>query len=122
MRPFTVVRPWGSFRRFDPGQIVAVKIMRINPNARVSLQYHNHRSEFWYIISGRPKITIGKKTVTARAGQEFKIGKKVMHRVAAGKQEAVFLEIWFGRADETDIVRIQDVYGRAGTRPTSNKK
>jgi mannose-6-phosphate isomerase len=119
MQPFSVNRPWGGFRRFDPGEIVAVKIMRINPHASVSLQYHERRREFWHIISGDPTITIGDAVVAAKPGDEFTIDQKAVHRVASGNQETVFLEIWFGDADETDIVRIEDAYGRKGTKPDS---
>lgn len=121
MKPFTVKRPWGSFRRFDPGQVTSIKILRLKPKAAFSLQYHHYRTEFWHIIEGRPKVTINKKTVAAKPGDEFFIKPKQLHRMTAGSTPVVFLEIWLGKLDETDLVRVEDRYGRAGKKPRNQR-
>ena len=47
---FQEERPWGNFRQFSHNELSTVKIISINPNSSLSLQYHNNRSEFWKII------------------------------------------------------------------------
>jgi mannose-6-phosphate isomerase-like protein (cupin superfamily) len=114
MRIKEVKRPWGAFRQFTANEPTTVKVITIEPGGELSLQFHNDRSEFWRVLSGRPTITIGKKIIKAKEGDEFLIGKKKHHRISAGKAKVSFLEIAFGSFDEKDIVRLADKYGRAG--------
>lgn len=113
MKPKTTLRPWGSFRQFVHNEAVTVKTITVKPGEAFSLQYHYHRQEFWYVLSGTPRVTVGKRTVTAKPGSEFLIRQKVEHRIEAGRTPVVILEIAFGSFDETDIVRLEDKYGRA---------
>jgi len=113
MKPKTTVRPWGRFRQFSQDELSTVKIITVKAGEAFSLQYHKQRTEFWYIISGSPYVTIGKKKIKAKPGDEFLIKPKMQHRVMALRQSAVFLEVSFGHFDESDIVRIEDLYGRA---------
>lgn len=117
MRIKEVKRPWGAFRQFTANEESSVKIITIEPNGELSLQYHNDRSEFWRVLVGRPTVTIGTKVTKAKEGDEFLIGKKKHHRIKAGKTKVVFLEIAFGAFDEKDIVRLQDKYGRTAPAP-----
>jgi mannose-6-phosphate isomerase-like protein (cupin superfamily) len=113
MKPFTEVRPWGDFRQFTHNELSTVKIITVKPGEKFSLQYHNHRTEFWRILSGNPEVVCGDKVVVAHPGDEFRIEPKMNHRVSAGSATASFLEIAFGEFDEKDIVRLEDKYGRA---------
>ena len=56
-------RPWGKYINLFSGKGFLLKELIINPKSSISLQKHNHRSERWTIISGRPKITINKKKI-----------------------------------------------------------
>ena len=40
-------RPWGSFENIAHGEGFLVKILKIKPNSKISLQYHKKRSEHW---------------------------------------------------------------------------
>ena len=71
MKTLIVKKPWGQFDQFTHNEISTVKIHSINPNSSLSLQYHNNRTEFWYIMSGHPVVTIGEKTTNANPGDEF---------------------------------------------------
>jgi mannose-1-phosphate guanylyltransferase/mannose-1-phosphate guanylyltransferase/mannose-6-phosphate isomerase len=112
-KPFTIERPWGNFRQFSHNEITTIKILTVNPNTSLSLQYHNHRSEFWHVISGHPLLTIGEQKINAAPGDEFEIKAKELHRLEAGDDAVQILEIAFGDFDEEDIVRIEDKYGRS---------
>lgn len=106
------VRPWGKFVCYTHNQASTVKIITVSPNQQLSLQYHSKRSEFWKILKGDPTITIGNKVVMAVVGDEFFVDKGVQHRIAANENQVEILEIAFGDFDETDIVRLEDKYGR----------
>jgi len=113
MKLLTDKRPWGEFRQFTENEPTTVKIITVKEGEEFSLQEHNHRTEFWRIISGTPDVTIGDSTVRAKAGDEFEIPPKTKHRVHATGADAEFLEISSGEFDENDIVRLEDDYGRA---------
>jgi mannose-6-phosphate isomerase-like protein (cupin superfamily) len=105
-------RPWGFFRQFTENEPSTVKLINVDAGHRLSLQYHNKRSEFWVVLSGNPLITVGKKEKRANAGDEFFIPLKANHRIEGTEENAQILEIAFGDFDENDIVRIDDNYGR----------
>jgi len=80
----------------------------------MSLQYHNHRDELLYVISGHPIFTIGEKKIDAQPGDEFMVAKLEKHRIETKDDAVQILEIAFDdNFDEEDIVRIEDNYGRA---------
>lgn len=106
-------KPWGSFKQFIKNEKSTVKIIFVNPNEQLSLQYHHHRKEFWRVIAGNPQIQIGGRKIAAKIGDEFIIPEMTNHRIIGGKEKAEILEISFGEFDENDIVRIEDRYGRS---------
>ncbi|MBI2545736.1 phosphomannose isomerase type II C-terminal cupin domain [Candidatus Woesearchaeota archaeon] len=110
---FVEERPWGMFERFTHNEVSTVKLIYIKPNETLSLQYHNNRAEFWKVIKGPAKITIGDKTVRAEEGEEFFIPVKAVHRMGSFDAPVTILEIAFGHQDEKDIVRLEDKYKRA---------
>jgi len=113
MEKYVEKRPWGSFEQFTHNELSTVKILNVGPDQELSLQYHNHRDEFWRVVSGMAKIVIGEETHNAKAGNEFFIPKKTKHRIMTENSPVQILEISFGRFDENDIVRLEDRYKRA---------
>src|SRR3989344_5946606 len=109
---FAVSRPWGQFEQFTHNEASTVKLHTINPNSSLSLQYHNHRAEFWRIISGHPSITIGESTIVAKPGDEFMVPILEKHRIETKEEASQILEIAYGEFDESDIIRVEDKYGR----------
>ena len=112
MGSITVKKPWGSFIRFTDNELSTVKLLYVNKGEEFSLQYHTHRREFWKIIKGHPKITIGDKTEHPKEGDEFIIEPHVNHRICAPVDDVVVLEISTGQFDEEDLVRVEDKYNR----------
>jgi mannose-6-phosphate isomerase-like protein (cupin superfamily) len=108
----TVKKPWGSFEQFTRQEPVTVKIITVNPNESLSLQYHNKRQEFWKILSGKGELTLGDDIMQASEGDEYFIEKKQKHRIKAQGSRIKMLEISFGDFDEDDIVRLEDKYNR----------
>ena len=105
-------RPWGSFERFTLNEQTTVKIITVSPGQAFSLQKHSRRGEFWRVLAGSGTLTIGDETHEANAGMGFFIAPETIHRAEGGEQGLVILEIAFGEFDETDIIRIEDRYGR----------
>lgn len=112
MKKHVEKRPWGSFERFCDNAVCTVKIIAVNPNEELSLQYHKHRDEFWKVLQGKPKLVIGDKTINGKEGDEFFVPKGTKHRISADKETVKVLEIAFGKFDENDIVRLEDKYRR----------
>jgi mannose-6-phosphate isomerase len=108
-----VERPWGTYRTLGQwsGKIT-LKVLKINPHSRTSLQKHDHRTEEWTCLSGRTKVTIGKRVFLLSVGEKAFIPRKKLHR-AASVQGAQILEVSYGKFDENDVVRVEDDYGRA---------
>ena len=105
-------RPWGNFERFTHNEPSTVKILTVNAGQAFSLQTHEHRDEFWQVIGGSGTIRIGEKDSDAVVGDTFFIPRHTLHRATGGPNGLSILEIAFGDADENDIKRFEDKYGR----------
>ena len=112
MKKYTEQRPWGKFEQFCKNETVSVKILQVNPNEELSLQYHHNRDEFWRVLEGSADILIGTKRKTANKGDEFFIPRETNHQIIAKTSVIIILEISFGNFDESDIVRLSDKYHR----------
>ena len=106
-------RPWGNFERFTLNEKTTVKIVSVKPDQSISLQTHEHRDEFWKVIKGSGIIHIDETDRPAKEGDTFFSPRHAKHRVTGGPDGLAFLEIAFGDFEETDITRLEDLYGRA---------
>ena len=107
------IRPWGKFRSYPHRKASSVKIITVNPGQALSLQYHNNRSESWIILDEGLEVTVGNRVWEPAKNEEITIPQKAEHRVRnTATESARFLEFWIGDSDETDIVRLEDSYGR----------
>ena len=107
------IRPWGKFRAYPHQKAGSIKIITINPGGTLSLQHHARRSEFWVILDEGLEVTLGERIWRPAAGEEVFIPAKALHRLRClGQKPARVMEIWIGESSESDIVRLEDVYGR----------
>jgi len=106
-----VIKPWGNFKQLDLNKKSTVKIISVNHNQMLSLQYHKKRSEMWYFLTPGV-IQIRNKIRKIKKGEIVKIGKKIPHRIIAQNKKVEVLEISFGKFIERDEVRLEDKYGR----------
>jgi len=109
-------RPWGGFIKFIDNKPCTVKTLYVKEGELLSLQFHKLREEFWYVVSGKIKVTLGKslKLLKKKILQEkryIKIPKKFLHRIE-GIENSKVLEISTGKFKENDEIRIEDKYGR----------
>lgn len=109
----TEERPWGHFERFTLNEPTTVKLVYLDGNKRLSLQYHNNRSEFWKVVKGPVMVQIGEEKRLLQTGESITIPKGTLHRLEGAGIDAIILEISTGDFDEADIVRIEDDYKRA---------
>ncbi|MEI7777534.1 MAG: phosphomannose isomerase type II C-terminal cupin domain [bacterium] len=115
MNIVNISKPWGGFEQFVMNEKVTVKILIVKAGEAFSLQKHANRSEFWKVLEGNPTIQVGNKIEEAFVGDEFFINENELHRIsveAENQTPAKILEIAFGDFDESDIVRLEDKYGR----------
>lgn len=107
-----VERPWGDFRQFVLNKKCTVKVLTVKPNQILSLQKHKNRKEQWYFLTDG-WVQIGTKKKKVMKDEIVNIKKMQAHRIFAKKKEIKVLEISFGKFDEKDEIRLEDVYGRS---------
>ena len=110
-----VFRPWGSFDSIDQGSKYQVKRITVAPGAKLSLQYHHHRAEHWIVVSGTAKVRIGERTQLLAENQSIYIPIGETHSLEnPGNIPLELIEVQSGSyLGEDDIVRLEDIYGRA---------
>ncbi|MFZ2053724.1 MAG: phosphomannose isomerase type II C-terminal cupin domain [Candidatus Aminicenantales bacterium] len=107
------VRPWGKFRCYPHGNTGNLKIITVKPGQALSLQYHLRRSEFWVVLDPGLEMTLGKRTWRPKRGEEIFIPRRTAHRLrCVGRRPGRVMEVWIGRSSESDIVRLEDDFGR----------
>lgn len=110
-----VRRPWGSYDSIESGGRFQVKRIVVKPGAALSLQKHHHRAEHWIVVSGTAEVTCDERVFLLGENQSTYIPLGSVHRLRnPGKVPLELIEVQSGSyLGEDDIVRIEDVYGRA---------
>jgi len=136
-------KPWGGFLVINESQAqdfankffdglnidllkiggkLSPKILIVNPNSKLSWQYHNRRAEIWRVYKGsvgvlksmndneQPMVILNEK-------DQIKLKQGERHRLIGLDDFGVVSEIWQhtdsdNPSDEEDIVRLSDDYGR----------
>ena len=111
----TVYRPWGFYTVIAQGEGFLTKIIHVNPKQKLSVQSHNHRSEHWVVLSGTAKVILESKELILNSGYSVDIPVKAIHSLQNPYDEAVeVIEVQKGDLlIEEDIIRYEDMYGRA---------
>ena len=112
MEIYEEIRPWGKFEKFVENQKCTVKLLHLNPESQTSLQLHHKREEWWKIIKGVVLVEHEGEKKTLKENDTIFIHKGSKHRIINQESHSTILEISFGEFDESDIVRIEDVYNR----------
>lgn len=106
-----VLRPWGYYRVLDDKPGYKVKELVIEPNSKLSMQRHFHRSEHWYILKGKCDIVTEYNgsilKVTKKANEAYVINEQVWHQGQNNyKEPCHILEVQYGsQCIEDDIER-----------------
>jgi mannose-6-phosphate isomerase-like protein (cupin superfamily) len=122
--PKTVEKPWGREIWFADQAAYAGKILEVKKGHRLSLQYHERKTETLFLLSGKVLLTLralaagetpAPSLVTPSdqsvwlPGQAIHIPPRTIHRFEA-LEDSVLLEV--STPDLTDVVRLQDDYAR----------
>ncbi len=105
-------RPWGKFNTYAFNEKCTVKIIEVKPKQRLSLQNHQNREEMWIALDDCAYVQIGSRIMKLAKGKTARIKKKQKHRLISKGKKFRVLEISYGKFDENDIKRFEDIYGR----------
>ena len=133
-------RPWGGFFQIDQRQSqkfvhtliskeinvnslkISPKILIVEPNQRLSWQFHNRRKEIWKVYRNeigviRSLTNFENDLIIKKEGEVIHFDNKERHRLVGLDKIGVVAEIWIhtdlnNPSDENDIVRISDDYKR----------
>lgn len=110
-----VDKPWGYELRWAITDRYVGKILHINRGEALSLQYHERKDEFLYLLRGAVDMQLGgadgNLTVQRMsAGDTLHIAPGTRHRMTA-VEDTDFIEVSTPEID--DVIRLEDRYGRA---------
>ena len=135
-------KPWGAYFCIDENQAqefsnkffdgmdvdslkvrnkLSPKILIVNPNMRLSWQYHNRRAEIWQVYKGQVGVVqsdtdIENKLKNYMPGDQIKLRQGVRHRLVGMAEYGVVAEIWHHTdkipSNEGDIIRVKDDFNR----------
>ena len=133
-------RPWGGFFQIDHRQSqkfvhtliskeinvnslkISPKILIVEPNQRLSWQFHNRRKEIWKVYRNeigviRSLTNFENDLIIKKEGEVIHFDNQERHRLVGLDKIGVVAEIWIhtdlnNPSDENDIVRISDDYKR----------
>ena len=107
-------RPWGKFETLLNNKSCKVKKLEKEKKKRLSLQYHNFRSEHWLVVFGHAHIYLDGKKLILGPGESIDIPTKSHHYIEnKSNKKLIIIETQLGSYfGEDDIVRLDDPYSR----------
>jgi mannose-6-phosphate isomerase len=136
-------RPWGGFFVIDERQAeqfgklffpgvklsdlyisgkLSPKLLLVQPNKRLSWQYHHRRAEIWRVIAGAVGVVTSNTDQEGSirqlgTGDTIRLAQGERHRLVGLTGWGIVAEIWqhtdaTSPSDENDIIRLQDDFGR----------
>ncbi len=111
----TVHRPWGTYTTLESGERFKIKRIVVKPKASLSLQLHHHRSEHWIVVSGMALVVNDEQEIMLNTNESTFIRAGHKHRLSnLGVIDLILIEVQSGDyVGEDDIIRLEDIYGRA---------
>jgi mannose-6-phosphate isomerase len=122
--PKIVEKPWGREIWYADQAAYAGKILEVKKGCRLSLQYHERKTETLFLLSGKVLLTLralaagetpAPSLVTPAdqsvwlPGRAVHIPARTIHRFEA-LEDSVLLEV--STPELTDVVRLQDDFAR----------
>jgi mannose-6-phosphate isomerase-like protein (cupin superfamily) len=115
MKTEIIDKPWGREIIWAKNSLYAGKILEVKEGKRLSLQYHEKKTETMYILQGKAllevqdKATKTIKKIALEKDNSIDIQPKTIHRLIA-IEDSKILEV--STPELTDVVRLQDDFGR----------
>lgn len=104
-----IPKPWGHELIWANTEKYVGKILHVNKDCSLSLQYHNQKDETIHVLKGSIWLEIYDTHYYLKSGQGFRIYPGSTHRITAIEDSDV-LEASTPHLD--DVVRLQDNYNR----------
>ena len=104
-------RPWGYYRVLYETPTCKVKELTVNPGMSLSMQRHEHRNEYWHVVSGQGVVFEERESSTSRIelykDHHVNIPSGVWHKLFNPFEEPLHVvEIqWGTKCVEEDIER-----------------
>jgi mannose-6-phosphate isomerase-like protein (cupin superfamily) len=112
-----VAKPWGHELIFAENERYAGKVLHLESGHSLSLQYHERKDETLLVLQGEVTLSVEvqgeMKDLRLRPGDAHRIRPGVRHRLTADAPVDI-IEVSSPELD--DVVRLEDRYGRAGTK------
>ena len=107
-------RPWGKYLSIAQGKNWLLKLIEVNPGAKLSLQRHKFRAEHWIIVRGSALVTIENEKKILNENQSTFIPQGAKHQLTNNSNSPLnVIEVQSGSyLEEDDIERFEDIYGR----------
>ena len=82
-------RPWGTYEVIRQNNLenFLLKKIVVNPNSRLSLQSHEHRSEHWVVVQGQGVVVVGEDSVVCALNTHVFIPRGAKHRMQNTSKE-----------------------------------
>jgi mannose-6-phosphate isomerase len=115
--PRKVEKPWGwELVWAEAGNYVG-KLLFVRAGESLSLQYHEVKDESWLVQEGRARLELGEvggelETLEIAPGDAYRLRPGTVHRMTA-VEDTLVVEVSTNHL--TDVVRLEDRYGREGT-------
>jgi mannose-6-phosphate isomerase-like protein (cupin superfamily) len=115
--PRKVEKPWGWELVWAEADQYVGKLLFVRAGESLSLQYHEQKDESWLVQEGRARLELGEvggdlDAVEIVPGDAFRYRPRTVHRVTA-IEDTLIVEV--STTQLTDVVRLEDRYGREGT-------
>lgn len=106
----TVKKPWGYEEWLVLNDKYCVKKLYINAGEKLSLQYHEEKTETMFLEEGICDLVLVGRVRCMKKGTPYTIHPKEVHRLVA-HTDTVILEV--STPEVEDVVRLADNYDRA---------
>ena len=115
--PRRIEKPWGWELVWAEADDYVGKLLFVRAGESLSLQYHELKDESWLVQQGRARLELGEvggelEVLEIAPGDAYRFRPRTVHRVTA-LEDTTVVEVSTNHL--TDVVRLEDGYGREGT-------
>ena len=115
--PRRIEKPWGWELVWAVTDDYVGKLLFVRAGESLSLQYHELKDESWLVQQGRARLELGEvggelEVLEITPGDAYRFRPRTVHRVTA-LEDTTVVEVSTNHL--TDVVRLEDEYGREGT-------
>jgi mannose-6-phosphate isomerase-like protein (cupin superfamily) len=110
-----VNKPWGYEFRVSLGPNLTLTYLTLYPGSQTSLHCHPQKTTSLTAIAGTGTIRFLKDSIEFSSGTSFMVRNGLFHQIFNSGQENLVVLEFENPSDATDLVRLEDEYGRSLT-------